>query len=668
MLLKRRFTNLVPWLILGLLALMVPSLTAQDQSSTFPTNTPSGFATNTPSITPIPPMSSLSTNTPLPTLNVEPTATATRLAVTPTFPAGLPTNTPSPTPRPRPVTPDAAGDSYGLRQWLAPDLAALWFDMLWELSADDADLLRAMQITRYEHQRRFGPIPASSAHGERLQLLIDSPAGLLDKRVFVRAHVIDQINQQPAEGGFEQDGLRADLTPLNLDGDGYQDALIHILYPASLSVPGSLLYEDYILARGSADGTYSILAAEPDYPAAPYQGIQGISLITVGDLNDDTRDEVALLIEDGQVNDRLLVLAMRGEGVADLTLPDEAIRVGEIVDWPVGQISPAPLRVLEYRDDSTGQWPCYSQRPVTWRYDNNFYRSSVGINIRFEPQDTLACDLQASEPLFALPGAEALSLIGAALSSYPADSPGYERAQMVQAALYAINGQLDDANAAAASLQAAAAPDSWLARQSETLAVALNTAGNTALDVCEALVMADADGACDMPAVLGRLFADLPLTTDTPLIDQLNSYGLTVVESSTVSEVGKTDRTVVTLGLAGSGRWAFAPETTGEYRAEFVDGPAAPAMTGNLNSGPSFSAFDVLVNDDDPLGATNVAETFRRNNPEQPLPPDLRYAEAVSFDLLGNRQRAIQAYYSLWRDHPDTLWGELAALHLERRG
>jgi hypothetical protein len=36
--------------------------------------------------------------------------------------------------------------------------------------------------------------------------------------------------------------------------------------------------------------------------------------------------------------------------------------------------------------------------------------------------------------------------------------------------------------------------------------------------------------------------------------------------------------------------------------------------------------------------------------------------------LAGDRTRAKAAYYDIWVTFPDTVWGQLAGQHLERRG
>jgi len=45
----------------------------------------------------------------------------------------------------------------------------------------------------------------------------------------------------------------------------------------------------------------------------------------------------------------------------------------------------------------------------------------------------------------------------------------------------------------------------------------------------------------------------------------------------------------------------------------------------------------------------------------------MRYLQALGYDLLADRITARQSYLSLWLDNTESIWGQLAAVHLERR-
>ena len=144
---------------------------------------------------------------------------------------------------------------------------------------------------------------------------------------------------------------------------------------------------------------------------------------------------------------------------------------------------------------------------------------------------------------------------------------------MTLSMLYVIAGRLDDARNTASSIITADDETTWEARQANALIQATNASGNTALDICEALVMASEFPACDINAVLGSLLDVLNLDTDADLETQLNDLGLPVLETVVVSEVGRADRIAVSFGLAGTDWWGFYDGRDGLYRVEPIDAP-----------------------------------------------------------------------------------------------
>jgi len=82
---------------------------------------------------------------------------------------------------------------------------------------------------------------------------------------------------------------------------------------------------------------------------------------------------------------------------------------------------------------------------------------------------------------------------------------------------------------------------------------------------------------------------------------------------------------------------------------------------------PPQTAYDALLERDNPAEVLNILDTQQRNHPDIPLDSAARFLRALSYDLLADRRHAQPAYYSLWHDDPTSVWGQLAAAHLERR-
>jgi hypothetical protein len=78
------------------------------------------------------------------------------------------------------------------------------------------------------------------------------------------------------------------------------------------------------------------------------------------------------------------------------------------------------------------------------------------------------------------------------------------------------------------------------------------------------------------------------------------------------------------------------------------------------------SAYDAFYRGDW-VATLNLIDNATQNTTGSPLAPSARYLEALSRDLLSDRQGARQAYYSLWTDFAGNAWGQLAGAHLERR-
>jgi hypothetical protein len=78
-------------------------------------------------------------------------------------------------------------------------------------------------------------------------------------------------------------------------------------------------------------------------------------------------------------------------------------------------------------------------------------------------------------------------------------------------------------------------------------------------------------------------------------------------------------------------------------------------------------AIAALLNEDNPIGAIALIDSFERSLNGAPLSPVSRYIRALAYDLVGRREQARQAYYALWQDAGASVWGQLAGRHLELR-
>ncbi len=608
-----------------------------------------GFATNTP----VPTAQPFATNTAQPTATITPTVTAT--------------NTP-------PAPPAAPETNYALRLWLEQDYIDLLLSQLAALDTGGADARLAIRLTQYELRQRIPNAPRAAADRDALiRAALAAPRGAVEMRRLVRPAIQDALNNNLIIEDGTYNGFRIDLADANLDNRDMTDAVIRILYPADATTAEQVSYNEFIPALRGADGTYRLLETAYDLPAVPFGEINGVTLDRIEDVNRDGLDEMVLLVDDGQVNRRLFVVGLRNNQAADLTRPNEQIRFGAIVSWPVqgeGR-TPPDLNVLNYQMVSAlPDWPCISQQPVTWSYTNNLYRPSVDLNARYVKQDTLGCTLHEAEPLFDLAAAEAIDLIEAALRQYPNSAPGTDRALLTLAMFYVLEGQLGRAIEIGEGLLAETTEaDTWAAQQARTLVDAASVRGNTALGICEALQFGADAPACDMDALLGRYLKDIPLRVEGDLLQQLDLFSLPVVETVRIEEIGRSPRTAIRFDIRNTGWWAFAQQRDGSYSVEAAEPPTgfeAATFPAGLTQAPE-TAYDALFVDNDPASAISLLETLERNNPNAELAPGARYLLALSYDLLGDRAGARSAYYGLWQSFPRSLWGELAARHLERR-
>jgi hypothetical protein len=232
-----------------------------------------------------------------------------------------------------------------------------------------------------------------------------------------------------------------------------------------------------------------------------------------------------------------------------------------------------------------------------------------------------------------------------------------------------LNNQPRSAREQVESLLPVISDDGWLSGQVETFVN--NTAGEEllAVEVCSALLRENPAGACDMDQVLTQVFIENPIVRDLDVVEQLESLGLPVLESITLTQVGRLDRIAVSFSLGESSWWAFAPSDPNFYVPEIIDPPTGfeeVVFPAGLIVPPQ-AAYDALLLAQDARAALTVLENEVRNNPGIPLSVEALYFQAFCFDMLVDRRNARESYYALWQDAATTHYGMLARAHLELR-
>lgn len=636
-----RLTTVVSMSILCMISLLSLTLPLSAQDSAFATNTPvRGFTTNTPE-------------------SIQPMATAPMIA----------TNTLEPSPTP--IGPAAGLSNYALRLWLERDMLNLLMDQIAIIDADDIDSQRAIQLIQYELEFRFPGAPRNiEDRGKLVHAMINAPLSTVDMQSVVRPYIENAINNDLIEDG-QFEGFTIEIMPANLDAGNVDDAVIHILYPDPLI--DAVRYEDYVFALGDTEGMYRFTPTGFNPPIVPYNGIQSITLDRLADVNDDGVDELALIVDDGDLNKQLYILGYRGGNTVDLTRAGETLRFGELVDWNTreDEDNDAPPIVTKLYQLASEKWSCISELEVTWQYQGNFYRPTVAFNENFDNQTSFECTMAEAEPLFAMTAISASQLITNELIQYGSLVNRTDRAVMTLAMLYALDGQVDLARETAIAAQSVDPEvDSWVGLQSELFLEMIREPQNTAFDICVALSEADHGevGACDVQSLLGRVFDEATFADDIPIVSQLEQIGLTVDETIVISDVGRAERTAVYFGFKSGGWWAFLANN-GAYTASQIPIPAGfeeIVTERNFINVPQ-TVYAALLSDNDPAGVLNIIETIRVANPNLPFSEGFRFIETLSNDVLGNREVARIGYYNVWDAFPESIWGQLASRHIELR-
>lgn len=570
-------------------------------------------------------------------------------------PPAFPTNTPRP-PQRLITTPDAPAGQYALPIWQETDFVAMLRAYVPRADLDGYE--PALSLLQYELEQRFPGAPRSTVlRGELLRDMLAAPADRVDKRAVARRYIVDYLNvtispqRQPAT--LRYNGFDIEILPANIDGRDALDAVLHIRYEDR--------YEDFFLVRGRGTG-YELLTVDPLLPAAPLGDIERVTLLRLGDLNADGYDELALAVDDGQLNQYLRIVGWRGDRPVELT--ERELRFAEVVAWP----GPAggPL-VTSRRSVASSDWECYNALEITSTWERGQFVPAVNPDGAFF-ENSLNCAFLGFEPFFSRPVDEALFDIENLLEF--ADDPTVyptQRGRMIRAVLLLAAGRPEEALAQVDELAAQAEPGSWLAGQVQAFRSALAAPDVNLIGVCAALA-AQPQGACDVDGLLERIFTAQPLSRAEPLTDQLAALGIPVLNRTTQSQVGRADREVFTFDLAGPRYWAFAPLDRDFYTAEKVQTasglipiPTPPPAPPDVLLQPVYNALLVR---DEPAAALSILSNLP---PYAADLPEARYLVALIRDLQRDRAPAKQAYYDLWQAAPDTIWGQLAADHLERR-
>ncbi|MEZ4668774.1 MAG: hypothetical protein R3E39_12755 [Anaerolineae bacterium] len=635
------------FIILGLgLCVLVASwmpISAQDVPNAFVTNTPvvrqAAFATNTPA-------SAMSE--PQPTLDFGPLVLAT--------------NTPQPAMM-NPA-PDASADRYALRRWDDAGLAREWIDLVQHLTAEDDARILGLQLFQKEIEQRFAGTPRNPALREQLLFaMLAAPPDTLDIRPVIRPYIEDILNTLQPDLGVPNEltigDFKLSIVPANLDGRVGKGAAVYIRYLRDTNNSE----RDAALAVIDENGVYHVPQFQSPYPVV---GMHILSSPAPTDWNGDGLDEMAVtVVKPGAVNGELYIYGWRGGGVVNLIEPGKrALYLGT----PSLSQDRSGFALTEYREEIPA-WQCFGERTVTWHWLNNFFRPQPADD--FMPRDTLACRLAAAEPLFELPPDEAISTIDAALpSATPDDAYAAGRAAMTKVMLHLLNNETDVALGEIDQLSTGAQPGTWLGEQVAAFQSIINKPNLTPVQICATLEAASAYGACDVNAVLARLFSEFPLNREEEIDLQTARLGLEVADTATIKEVGKLDRQAIRFIQTGDQWWAFAPLGKDSYTAERIDTPIGREPISAVR--PDFlaipdTALEAMFVRSDPEEVLNILDNAARTNPGIPMGNAARFLQALSYDLVGSRARAQSGYYSLWSEASDSPWGQLAAAHLERR-
>lgn len=556
------------------------------------------------------------------------------------------TNTPRP-PDPLAVSPNLSAERYALRLWSAPQLIEVFISLLGK--SDDYDELNdAVQLMQYELAWRFPNMPQDTITRQRLfTAMLNAPRGIADMRGVARPLVLAALQTGQTDLFHIHE-----VANLNMDGDGFADMVYQVRYPADDAQPA--LYLDYVIIRKNANGQLLLAPMPDDVYAAPYQDVLGLDLLATGDYTGDGLDEVLLQLDRDGGNNRLVVYGWRNGQIADLAV--SPIEFGDVVS-----LSSGLLQVVRYEVESE-KWGCYRSKGVNWVWSSNFFRPVEDTNPAYLQLNTIGCQIVAAQPIYEKSPDEALSVIQEILTSHSSDEAGYAQATLTIAMLEWLNGQQSDASLRVIGLSNTPSLSPNVQRQIGIFqeAIAQNL---SPIIACGELTP---NGVCDIDQLIARLLAENPISRVGDVQAQLELLGLPIQSLVNVSQVGRADRLVATFAITGASQWAFAPLNEQTYVVEKL------TTTTTNNETPQFSnipitAWRALLVNDDGISALNIMDNVIRQNPTLANLPEVQYFRAFCFDVIGNRPNAVNGYYQLWVNAPDSLWGRLAGAHLESR-
>ena len=529
------------------------------------------------------------------------------------------TNTP-PAPDPLINTPDAPITQYALRLWTERDLVEVLISQLNRLSNGETIQQMAIPLTLHELAQGFPGAPHYQDQRDRvLSAMLNAPRGTVDMRSVVRPYLVEVLNANLANIRTEVEttvtiqDTSVRIIPVNFDGSDLVDAVLHIRYPAHAASDMELRYEDFLPVVRDHEMGYTLPELALDLPAAPYNSIEHVRLLRLDDLNNDSLAEMAVGVDSGAINNELLIVGWRNQQMINLVAPGQPLLYAEPPEWsPMdGSLTPRIYRV------ESALWNCVSWRDETWEWLSNVYRPPILPMVQFRTFDTLGCTLHEKEPIFSQPIAEAIVLFHDLLDGVSADEPGYDRGKMALAVLYYLAGQDASAEAQIASMTSLAQGNPWLRGQMDAFTMATVSGVYDPLVLCEALIIQNENGACNLDQVLARILEENPISRDRSVVNQLRELGLPVLESVTVSEVGRIDREVVSFDLIGTAWWAFAPLQRDTYVPETTDPPpgfGAVAFPAGLIE-PTDLVYEALLVANDPVTVLTTLDNLIRQNP-----------------------------------------------------
>ena len=388
---------------------------------------------------------------------------------------------------------------------------------------------------------------------------------------------------------------------------------------------------------------------------------------TLADANGDGLQDLIAQIRTGDLssgavfNDEMRIFGWRGDAVVNLVAPGERILYRGIRFENDQWITSGRFTVDVARTESA-RWGCVAQQPVEWAWVlNNFRPESRGA---FVEQPSLGCAVFDLGDLFAVPLDEAITQVEDAFGRADTADPTSGRVQLGLALLLAMRGD----ERALQLLSDYGDPD--LQAQASALRRGIAD-GDTQAQLCAAVVAAAAapeSALCDTDGVLARLFSEAPLRRDDDLEAQLQALGIRVRERTTIQQVGRLDRQAFRFNLAGSGWWAFAPLEADTYTAERIPTPQGfepSARPPRILDVPD-AALEALLRGDT-TAALVALDNARQALPGVPTTAAFDFLRVLTLDLAANRADARAGYYALWTREPGSVWGQVAAAHLERR-